>query len=81
MRARRCPDQRVVRDVDTNLGDAAIVEAIVAFGHSLKLTVVGEGMETEEERRQLLELQRDQCQGILFGEPVPTAEFEARYLR
>ena len=67
MRACRCPDQSVVRDVDTNLDDGAIIEAIVALGRSLKLTVVGEGMETEEERRQLLELQRDQCQGILFG--------------
>ena len=64
MRARLCPDQSVVRDVVTNLDDGAIIEAIVAIGRSLKLTVVAGGVETEEERRQSLELQRDHCQGI-----------------
>lgn len=74
-------DQGFVRDVDTNLDDAAIIEAIVALGHSLKLTVVAEGVETEAQKRQLLELKCDQCQGFLFGEPVPAAQFEVRYLR
>ena len=63
MRARRCPDQSVVRDVDTNLDDGAIIEAIVALGHSPKLTFVAGGVETEEERRQLLELQRTNARG------------------
>ncbi len=74
-------DQSFVRDVDSNLDDAAIIEAIVALGHSLKLTVVAEGVETEAQKRQLLELKCDQCQGFLFGEPVSAAQFEARYLR
>ena len=81
MRAHGCPDQSVVRDVDANLDDAAIIVANVALGHRLKLTIVAKDVETEEERRQLLELQCDQCQRLLFGEPVPAAEFEARYLR
>ena len=62
MRAHCCPDQSVVSDVDTNLVGVAIIEAIVAFGHSLKLTVAAEDVETEEERRQLLEFKCDQCQ-------------------
>ncbi|MEO8103418.1 MAG: PAS domain S-box protein, partial [Betaproteobacteria bacterium] len=74
-------DQSFVRDVDTNLDDAAIIEAIIALGHSLQLTVVAEGVETAEQKQQLLELNCDQCQGFLFGEPVPAVEFEARYLR
>ena len=74
-------DQSFVRDVDTNLDDAAIIEAIIALGHSLKLTVVAEGVETVEQKRQLLELNCDQCQGFLFGPPVPATEFEASYLR
>ncbi len=74
-------DQSFVRDVDTNLDDAAIVEAIVALGHSLKLNVVAEGVETEAQKQQLLKLECDQCQGYLFGEPVPALEFEKRYLR
>ncbi|MCY7388195.1 MAG: EAL domain-containing protein, partial [Burkholderiales bacterium] len=74
-------DQSFVRDVDTNLDDAAIIEAIVALGHSLKLTVVAEGVETDAQRRQLLALNCDQCQGFLFGEPIPAVEFEALYLQ
>ena len=74
-------DQSFVREIDTNLDDAAIVEAIIALGHSLKLTVVAEGVETPQQRQQLLELNCDQCQGFLFGAPIPAAEFEARYLR
>ena len=74
-------DQSFVRDVDTNLDDAAIIEAIVALGHSLKLTVVAEGVETAEQKRQLFELDCDQCQGFLFGPPVPAREFELKYLR
>ena len=72
-------DQSFVRDINTNLDDAAIVEAIIALGHSLKLTVVAEGVETEEQRRQLHELHCDHCQGFLFGEPLPAAQFEAQY--
>ncbi len=72
-------DQSFVRDVDTNLDDAAIVEAIVALGHSLKLTVVAEGVETELQRDMLEKLDCDQCQGFLFGEPLPPAEFEKQH--
>jgi diguanylate cyclase (GGDEF)-like protein/PAS domain S-box-containing protein len=73
-------DQSFVRDVDTNLDDAAIIEAIVALGRSLKLNVVAEGVETEAQKQALAELQCDQFQGFLYGEPVPPAAFEARHL-
>ena len=73
-------DQSFVRDVDTNLDDAAIIEAIVALAHSLKLTVVAEGVETEAQKRILFDLNCDECQGYLFCEPLPAAQFEARYL-
>jgi EAL domain-containing protein (putative c-di-GMP-specific phosphodiesterase class I) len=52
-------DQSFVRDVVTNLDDAAIIEAIIALGHSLGLTVVAEGVETAEQKQQLLELKCD----------------------
>ena len=74
-------DQSFVRDVDTNLDDAAIVEAIIALGHSLKLNVVAVGVETEAQKQQLLKLKCDQCRGFLFGQPVPALKFEQRYLQ
>jgi diguanylate cyclase (GGDEF)-like protein/PAS domain S-box-containing protein len=74
-------DQSFVRDVETSLDDAAIIEAIVALGHSLKLTVIAEGVEFAEQKRILQELNCDQCQGYLFSKPLPAEEFEARFLK
>ncbi len=74
-------DQSFVRDVETSLDATAIITAVVALGHSLKLTVIAEGVETEAQKRLLAELNCDECQGFLFSEPLPAAEFEARFLR
>ncbi len=73
-------DQSFVRDVETSLDDAAIIEAIIALGHSLKLNVVAEGVETAEQKQLLTGLHCDQYQGFLKGPPVPVTLFEARYL-
>ncbi len=73
-------DQSFVRDVETSLDDAAIIGAIVAMAKSLKLNVVAEGVETALQQRILRELACDQGQGFFFSEPLPAAEFEARFL-
>ncbi|MBL8516813.1 MAG: PAS domain S-box protein [Betaproteobacteria bacterium] len=73
-------DQSFVRDVESNLDDAAIIEAIVAMARSLKLSVVAEGVETEQQQLTLRELGCDQGQGFYFSKPLTAAEFEARYL-
>jgi diguanylate cyclase len=48
-----------------------IADALIRFAHALDLTVVAEGVETEEQCRALTELGCDQMQGYLFGRPVP----------
>ena len=63
-------DKSFVRDVATNPDDATIVGTIVQMGRNLKLDVVAEGVENEE---QLSFLQRLDCnfvQGLLFGDPM-----------
>ena len=44
-------DRSFVTDVTSNLDDAAIATAIILMGHSLKLSVVAEGVETENQLR------------------------------
>jgi EAL domain-containing protein (putative c-di-GMP-specific phosphodiesterase class I) len=69
-------DQSFVRDVGSDPNDRAIVRTIIAMAHSLDLSVIAEGVETEQQR-ELLELYG--ClnfQGYLFGKPMPVEHFE-----
>ena len=64
-------DQSFVRDVTSNPDDAAIATAIILMGHSLKLTVVAEGVETESQLAFLRVLQCNEIQGFLISQPLP----------
>lgn len=68
-------DQSFVRDLGTDPDDRILAATIVNLGHSLGLKVVAEGVETEEQRRILLEQGCDLAQGYYFGRPVPAEEF------
>jgi diguanylate cyclase (GGDEF)-like protein len=70
-------DQSFVRDVTTDPDDAALVMAIVTLAHNLRLRVVAEGVENEEQLRFLQLLRCDEVQGYLFSRPLPAAEMGA----
>jgi len=55
-------------------GSADIVHAIIALGHSLGLRVLAEGVETEEQRDLLIEMDCDAIQGFLIAPALPPAE-------
>lgn len=59
----------------------ALVSTIINLAHSLKLTVVAEGVETEEQSRLLRLLDCDEVQGFLYSKPVSRELFEERFLR
>ena len=70
-------DKSFVRDISTDVNDAAIVSAIVAICQSLKLEVVAEGVENQSQLQFLLEKGCYLYQGYLFGKPVPFNDFIA----
>jgi EAL domain-containing protein (putative c-di-GMP-specific phosphodiesterase class I) len=53
-----------------------LVSTIINLGHSLKLNVVAEGVETEEQSQLLRTLDCDEMQGWLFSKALPVDEFE-----
>ena len=69
-------DQSFVRDLSTDLNDAAIVSAVVAMAVSLKLEVIAEGVETIEQLRYLETHGCHAIQGYYFSRPKPAADFE-----
>ena len=68
-------DQSFVRDIAEDRDDLAIAATIVSIGHSLRLNVLAEGVETEEQLNILEEGDSDMAQGYLFSVPVPAKEF------
>jgi EAL domain-containing protein (putative c-di-GMP-specific phosphodiesterase class I) len=62
---------------DPVLSSEPIVRAIIQLAHSLHLTVVAEGVETEGQRDMLDLLGCDCLQGFLLGRPLPADAFEA----
>jgi diguanylate cyclase (GGDEF)-like protein len=65
-----------VKKCTIDVNAQAIIKAIIVMAHSLKIEVVAEGVETEDQLVFLQSLQCDKIQGYLFSYPVPAEEFE-----
>ena len=66
-------DKTLIRDVSGDETATAIVSYVINLAHTLKLEVVAEGVETEEQYAFLRLTGCDRVQGYLFGRPVPAA--------
>jgi diguanylate cyclase (GGDEF)-like protein len=70
-------DIAFIRDVTTSPDDAALVDAIIALGHSLGMDVIAEGVESSSQLHYLGRRGCDQIQGFLFSRPLPACAFGA----
>ena len=73
-------DRSFVQSLPDNDEDVAIAAAVIALGRSMKMCVVAEGVETQEQAQLLRELGCDEMQGYLLGRPMPGGDFAAWFL-
>lgn len=73
-------DQSFIRHLSSDENDSAITSAIITLGHSLKLRVIAEGVETMEQYTYLRESGCDEVQGLFFSSALPPQDFE-EYLK
>jgi diguanylate cyclase (GGDEF)-like protein/PAS domain S-box-containing protein len=73
-------DRSFVVDMAKGPEGMSLISIIISLAHSLKLKVVAEGVETEEQSRLLRLLGCDEMQGFLVSEPVPASIFADKFL-
>lgn len=71
-------DHSFIVDITTNPTSASIVEATIDLGKSLGLTVITEGVETQEQLKLLVQAGCQLFQGYVFHKPLPLEAFEAQ---
>ena len=70
-------DRAFVRDIPDDDEDKAIAKAIISLGHELKLKVIAEGVENEQQLEFLRLNGCDEMQGYLFSPPVSPTQLAA----
>ncbi|MEJ7807803.1 MAG: EAL domain-containing protein, partial [Telluria sp.] len=73
-------DIAFVRDITVNPDDAAIALAIISMAHSMKMTVIAEGVESRAQMAYLRRHRCDEIQGFHFSRPLPAQEMAAMML-
>lgn len=73
-------DRSFIQDIPDDEDAVAIVAGIIALAHSLRMTVVAEGVETQAQQETLARLNCDCLQGYLFSKPLPAEVIETQLL-
>lgn len=74
-------DKTFIDDLACSSRQEQLVEGIVNFAHSLDLSVVAEGVETEQQLKILQSMSCDLIQGYLLAKPMPLSAFKERFER
>ncbi|EKN63020.1 EAL domain-containing protein [Schinkia azotoformans] len=72
-------DRSFISDITTNAENAAIVSTILTMAYNLKLDVIAEGVEEENQVDFLQKINCDEVQGYYFGHPLPADELEQKF--
>jgi diguanylate cyclase (GGDEF)-like protein/PAS domain S-box-containing protein len=72
-------DRSFIKDISTDANDEAIAIAIIQLGKSLNLSVIAEGVETEEQAAFLLRHGCNQAQGYLYSRPASAGDVLAKW--
>jgi diguanylate cyclase (GGDEF)-like protein/PAS domain S-box-containing protein len=64
-------DQSFVKGLGEDVDDTAVVRMIIELAHTLRLEIIAEGVETEEQATLLKEMGCDFAQGYHFSKPLP----------
>ncbi len=70
-------DRAFVINLGRNPQSAAIVRAVIGLGHGLEMSIVAEGVETQEQLTFLADEGCDAVQGYLLGKPAPVRQYAA----
>lgn len=73
-------DRQFIQDLGSNDSAEPMIDAILGIARAMQLTVVAEGVETEEQQALLSTKRIDRLQGFKLASPMPLAEFETHYL-
>lgn len=63
-------DREFIKDITERADNAVITEVIIGMGHKMGLTVIAEGIETEEQLSIISQMKCDMAQGYFFSKPV-----------
>ena len=69
-------DRSFIRDISSDMDDAAIVRATIGLAHNMRLRVVAEGVETDDQLQFLRSLGCDEYQGYHKSKPLTAVDFE-----
>ena len=73
-------DREFIKDLPSNKDSITICRSIIELAHNLNLTIVAEGVETEDQLKFLESLGVEELQGYYFDKPLPLSDFENKYL-
>jgi EAL domain-containing protein (putative c-di-GMP-specific phosphodiesterase class I) len=74
-------DRAFIRDVEHSEKDVRLVELVLNIAKNLKVPVIAEGVETEEQLQLLKGLGCDVIQGFYFSRPLPADQFEEQIIQ